>query len=169
MIRNRSWCSLVAYPDNIDDGSGDHHWLTGWNAVTDLYKVLEATMDYAAARNRHQAWHDLRLPDWSMVRAKYDALPAVFTTPTEVSGNPHRDIYGFQLANLTCTLQVRQGRSMEADPQAVRMAIAVAGEMGISERCTVAAELLESLATIPTAYMQAISAPMVTIVCTRPH
>jgi hypothetical protein len=41
------------------------------------------------------------------------------------------------------------------------MAIAVASDMGITERCTVAAELLESLGTIPAAYLQALSAPVV--------
>jgi hypothetical protein len=45
--------------------------------------------------------------------------------------------------------------------QTLKMVLAGGEESSVGQRCAIAGELLDALATVPTAYIQAISAPTV--------
>lgn len=47
--------------------------------------------------------------------------------------------------------------------QTLKMVLAGSEESSVSQKCAIAGELLDALANVPTAYIQAISAPTVRI------
>lgn len=164
MILHRGSQSYVQYPSWRLDEQGstpEHHWIVGWNAVTDLYRILERIIEAdALVKGAHLPgppalpleFRDPVLPigmAWPAVRMLFDALPTKLKECAPLTGDVRRDIYSFTAANLNVTLQ------------AVRMAIACSNPISMSERCNIAGELLDTLARIPTAYMQGISAPFV--------
>lgn len=163
MILHRGAQSHVKYPSwRLDDNATqEHHWTEGWNTVTDLYRILERITEVDALGKGALLPGPPALPiefrdqgvlistTWPAVRALYDALPPSLRECAPLTGNVSRDIYSFTAANLNVTLQ------------AVRMAIACSNPISMAERCNIAGELLDTLARIPTAYMQGISAPFV--------
>lgn len=164
MILHHSSQSHVQYPSHrLDEqhSSPENHWVIGWNTVTDLYRILERIMEADALNKAGNMpgppplpleFHDPVLPidtAWPAVRMLFDALPPELKECAPLTGDVTRDIYSFTAANLNVTLQ------------AVRMAIACSNPISMAERCNIAGELLDTLARIPTAYMQGISAPFV--------
>lgn len=130
MVRHRSCQSFVSYPDHrLDDavslsptlaGELDTvNWIQGWNTVTDLYRAMEEIMDAAAYQHQRAAPHkppDLPSPfgrpplsvieSWPVIRDRYDALPSVFKETKPLTGIFVDNVYSFQAANLSVTLQV---------------------------------------------------------------
>jgi len=66
-----------------------------------------------------------------------------------MTGDVRVDRFGFQAANISITFQT------------VKLALAAAEDLGAEQRCAFARELINSLAAIPTAYIAAVSRPMV--------
>ncbi|KLT44978.1 hypothetical protein CC85DRAFT_269962 [Cutaneotrichosporon oleaginosum] len=164
MILHRASQCHVKYPSSRLDGAdvdGATHWIVGWNTVTDLYRILHRIID----TEEHQTGRTLAGPPqlpldfeesavclstaWPAVRSLVDTLPPQLRECPPLTGELYRDIYGYTAANLLVT------------QQAVRMAIACASALSMLERCAVAGELLDTLASIPPAYMQGMSAPFV--------
>jgi hypothetical protein len=83
------------------------------------------------------------------LNAKYLALPTVYRSAKAMTGDEKQDRFGFQAANITITLQT------------VKLALAGAENHSVGRSCEIAGELLDALAAIPTAYIMAISTPMV--------
>jgi hypothetical protein len=181
---------MVAYPDEEfeslstgTDATFQVSWMRGWNFTTDLYRILEHTLD-----SLHWERTLVRPPGiptpivkpglqidavMPMVQRMFDELPSVFKETKVMTGDAALDMYSFQAANIIVTLQVGvMGDLMRiypADgtmsflpfPQTVKMAVSCSGAVSMEERCSIAGELLDALDNIPTAYMQAISAPFV--------
>jgi hypothetical protein len=164
MILHRASQCHVKYPSwRLDEtnSANETHWIVGWNTVTDLYRILHRIIDTEEQQKGAGLAHPPELPlefieptvslatAWPAVRTLVDALPEQLRECAPLSGDVSRDLYSYTAANLLVTMQ------------AVRMAIACAGPLPMPERCAVAGELLDTLARIPTAYMQGISAPFV--------
>ncbi|POR35558.1 Uncharacterized protein TPAR_04263 [Tolypocladium paradoxum] len=188
IIRSREQQSNVAYPMEVDDefiadGSGpqaDHSptsvsssstrraltvqsdcWLSGWNFITDLYRVLEHALTrfrYHSNRSRRQSFlHEIFEDKFTSVTEAsvrhsvlqmYLSLPACFKETPEVTYNVKRDRFGFQAANITGSLQL------------VRMVLFAAGGASIEERCQIVREVVDAFISVPVTYLIAISTPL---------
>jgi hypothetical protein len=146
--------------EDITDHCLTHHelsFLQGWNFTTDMYRILEHLVGRLKHRKKgSDAISDMFLtPGPSSIdimdylSAKYLALPAVYQSARVMTGDDTHDRFGFQAANITITFQT------------VKLALASAENHSVGRSCEIAGELLDALAAIPTAYIMAISTPMV--------
>lgn len=185
-MRSREQLSNVAYPIEVDDELIDDAsisasspslssdispsqnlqpsvhsdcWLSGWNFITDLYRVLEhALVRFRRHRNRgrKRSLHDIFGDQSSVTEASvrdsvmemYMNLPQCFKETPPLAYNVRKDRFGFQAANITASLQL------------VRIVLFTAGGASIEERCQIASEVVHSFLLIPVAYLLAISAPL---------
>lgn len=83
------------------------------------------------------------------VLALYSALPSQFRETLPVTGDPTKDLFGFQSANIQATLQL------------LRMVLFSAEDRGVERKCDVAGELLSVFSRVPVEYLKAISSPLV--------
>ncbi|KAI9155591.1 Quinic acid utilization activator [Paramyrothecium foliicola] len=188
VVRSREQLSNVAYPIEVDDDLIDNTtistsspalssgispsnnlqafatvpsdcWLSGWNFITDLYRVLEhALVRFRRHRNRgrkrslHEIFGDQSAVTETSVRESvmqmYTNLPQCFKETPPMTYNVKKDRFGFQAANATASLQL------------VRIVLFTAGGASIEERCQIASEVVHSFLLIPVAYLLAISAPL---------
>lgn len=165
-IHSREASSNVAYPEGLEDERNDLHieafvgvtWLRGWNHVTDMYRILE----YAASdlqQSRASIWKTPQIqalkesrsgpqPDiLDRITAMYQDLPDIFKTTAPPTHDLRRDLYSFQAANIAATVQL------------VRMVYFSSDTSNLQEKCQVASEVLTAFASMPTAYLRAISSP----------
>ena len=186
IIRSREQQSNVAYPMELDDemidnsdlplsadspsgispsvrrhGSGHQSdcWLSGWNFITDLYRVLEhALARFRGVRSglrRNSFLNDIFEDETVVTEASvcdrvlqmYLDLPECFKSTPHMTYNVKADRFGFQAANITGSLQL------------LRMVLFAAGGASIEERCQIASEVVSAFASIPAAYLLAISRP----------
>lgn len=135
-------------------------FMRGWNFTTDMYRILEhivARARSSKAQDRSAAFLDdlfaPRYPSSQEVLDRLDqmhaGLPGVFKSVQPMTGNVQSDRYGFQAANIIVTVQT------------VRLALAAAEDFRVEQRCAFAGELINALASIPGAYIAAVSRPMV--------
>ncbi|UNI17595.1 hypothetical protein JDV02_003927 [Purpureocillium takamizusanense] len=188
IIRSREQLSNVAYPMEVDDeliedGSvpdADHSpnsvsststrraltvrsdcWLSGWNFITDLYRVLEHALTrfrYHSNRSRRQSFLHEIFEDKSTsvteasvrdsVLQMYLNLPACFKETPQLTYNVKKDLFGYQAANITGSLQL------------VRMVLFAAGGASIGERCQIVREVVDAFVSVPVSYLVAISTPL---------
>ena len=188
IIRSREQLSNVAYPMELDDefiedGSAPQAdqspasvsssstrraltvqsdcWLSGWNFITDLYRVLEHALTrfrYHSNRSRRQSFlHEIFEDKFTSVTEAsvrnsvlqmYLNLPACFKETPEVTYNVKKDRFGFQAANITGSLQL------------VRMVLFAAGGASIDERCQIVREVVDAFISVPVTYLIAISTPL---------
>lgn len=135
-------------------------WLRGWNFTTDLYRILEHAVDFHRRRwsqgnGTTQVWSlfgPASMPEGMVmdhVLALYSALPSQFRETLPVTGDPAKDLFGFQSANIQATLQL------------LRMVLFSAEDRGVERKCDVAGELLSVFSKVPVEYLKAISSPLV--------
>lgn len=135
-------------------------WFRGWNFTTDLYRILEHAVDFHRRRwsqgnGTTQVWSlfgPASMPEGRVmnhVLALYSALPSQFRETLPVTGDPTKDLFGFQSANIQATLQL------------LRMVLFSAEDRGVERKCDVAGELLSVFSRIPVEYLKAISSPLV--------
>lgn len=138
------------------------NWLRGWNFTTDLYRILEYAVDCHRRRSTQsngttQVWSFFGPATMSeasvmkQVLAMYSALPSQFRETLPVTGDPEKDLFGFQSANIQATLQL------------LRMVLFSAEDSGVEKKCDVAGELLSVFSTVPVGYLKAISSPLVSL------
>lgn len=151
------WYGEPAAADFTTHDSGSRpSWLVGWNFVTDLYRILEHVLRYLhPPRDRAPALH---LPACNgchnttalleHVMARYHALPPVFKTTSELTYQLSEDLFSFQAANIAATVQL------------VRMVLFTAEGSSVEQKCQIAGEVISAFAQVPTAYLRAISAPL---------
>ncbi|TVY23021.1 Xylanolytic transcriptional activator [Lachnellula hyalina] len=136
-------------------------WLYGWNFTTELYRVLEHAMDDLHRRRsapigsfspidlfgRDTTQHSVVL---SKVMYMYDDLPRKFKeAKLPTNGKPDKDeIYSFQAANITATLQL------------VRMILFTSEDATVEQKCKIARDLLDGFSKIPIVFLRAISSPL---------
>lgn len=153
-------------------------FLRGWNFVVDLYRILEHAAERLRAKttytNEDPARHVTALfslktgPSSAevlgLVKDLYDKLPQVFKGAKAMTGILKKDRYGFQgewKASDPSWLMFGLAANIIVTLQTVKMVMAGTEDSGVEQRCAIAGELLDALATVPTAYIQAISSPMV--------
>jgi hypothetical protein len=135
-------------------------WLRGWNFTTDLYRILEHAVDGLRCRwsqqNGMTRFQSLfgRNPItesaiMEQVLAMYSSLPLQFRETLPVTGDPGKDLFGFQSANIQATLQL------------LRMVLFSTEDIGVERKCDVAGELLSVFSKVPVEYLKAISSPLV--------
>ncbi|KAJ4211699.1 hypothetical protein NW759_012301 [Fusarium solani] len=185
VIRCRENQTNVAYPVEVDDemitdaGITGHDpttnstsptghvfavqadcWLSGWNFITDLYRVLEHALDRPrtyrcrAARSAflQDMFEDGATATDSSVRDRlvqvYLGLPTCFKETPEMVYRAKDDRFGFQAANITATFQL------------LRIVLIAASGASIDERCQIASEVVQAFISIPTPYLLSISTPL---------
>ncbi|OTA53620.1 hypothetical protein K449DRAFT_339622 [Hypoxylon sp. EC38] len=140
-------------------GQGDC-WLFGWNFITDLYRVLE----HALTRFRGNQCHARRsgfltdiFQDQNPVTASlvsdtvvdmYSKLPESFKQTPRMTYDSRKDLFGFQAANITASLQL------------LRIVLFTADGASIQDRCRVASEVISAFISVPVGYLVAISTPL---------
>ncbi|EKG11122.1 Transcription factor fungi [Macrophomina phaseolina MS6] len=169
-LYSREAHSHVRYPADADgeqlalapDGLTDSNcWIHGWNFTTDLYRVLEHTVNRLRShRNASAALPPVQMfftPETfsgpgvlQSMLDMYSQLPPSFKDIPPVTGDPSKDIFGFQAANIQATMQL------------LRMVLfSVEENPNVEQKCNVAAELLSTFHRVPVPYMRAISTPLV--------
>lgn len=141
--------SLEAYSDC---------WLSGWNFITDLYRVLEhALTKFRTPRKNNRSFlHDIFHDDSTLTEAsvrervveKYSNLRPCFKEVPAMSYDVKKDRVSFQAANISGSVQL------------LRIMLCVAGDASIQDRCRVASDAVDALAAIPIPYSMAISTPL---------
>ncbi|KAL6827633.1 fungal-specific transcription factor domain-containing protein [Trichoderma camerunense] len=182
VIRSREQQANVAYPAEVDDQyisdggiarpglspSGlsppiarlvltaqSDCWLSGWNFITDLYRVLEHAL--ARFRDRRRSFMSEIIDDQSTVTGQsvrdkvlrmYLNLPECFKNTPAMAFNQKQDLFGFQAANITASLQL------------LRITLFAAGGASIAERCEIASDVVDAFSSIPVQYCLTISKPL---------
>lgn len=135
-------------------------WLSGWNFITDLYRVLEHALTQFHGKNNNNNENSLlknilsnqsNMSEASvadLVLQLYFNLPDCYKETPDMSFNTRRDRFAFQAANITASLQL------------VRIVLLAAGGGTIAARCQIAREVLDAFASIPVTYLLAISTPL---------
>lgn len=135
-------------------------WLSGWNFITDVYRVLEHALTKfrkfrPRERNRcflHDIFEDNSTITEASVRDSvvqmYINLPPCFKEIPEMTYNIKRDRVSFQAANISGSVQL------------LRIVLCVAGDTTIEDRCRVASDSIDALVSIPVPYSLAISTPL---------
>ncbi|KAI0483850.1 fungal-specific transcription factor domain-containing protein [Xylaria cf. heliscus] len=135
-------------------------WLFGWNFITDLYRVLE----HALTRFRGNQCRAPRsgfltdiFQDQNTVTATsvsnsalhmYVNLPESFKQTPQMTYDSKKDLFGFQAANITASLQL------------LRIVLFTADGASIQDRCRIASEVISAFISIPVEYLVAISTPL---------
>ncbi|KAK3950112.1 hypothetical protein QBC32DRAFT_21589 [Pseudoneurospora amorphoporcata] len=134
------------------------HWIVGWNFTTDLYRILEHNL--SRLRTRSSRFYlmagesvstlTLNMSSQDRVNELYMALPPIFKQLRPCTGDPAKDIYGFQAANIQASMALLKmvALSLEADPDAER-------------KCSVVSDILATFHQVPKPYLRAISAPLI--------
>ncbi|KLT45607.1 hypothetical protein CC85DRAFT_240399 [Cutaneotrichosporon oleaginosum] len=174
VVRHREAQSTVLYPALVHDddeitergivprinGTNRPSYLVGWNFTTDLYRILEHSLDQLRIK-RLNADNTSHITNFystrsgptpqeglDLVAQLYSELPDDFKGAKAMTGDMKEDRYGFQAADIMVTMQT------------VKMVMLGLEEATVERRCAVAGELLDALANVPTAYIQAISSPI---------
>ena len=135
-------------------------WLSGWNFVTDLYRVLEhALTRLRSCRGRattHSFLDEMFEDDFTAAKSSvresvlrmYVDLPDCFKETPQMVYNVKKDRFGFQAANITATIQL------------LRIVLFAASGSSIEERCQIASEVVDAFISIPISYLLSISTPL---------
>lgn len=182
IVRCSECQSDVAYPTEVDDEMIDDNgmtskdpilvnanqaltggadcWLSGWNFITDLYRVLEHALTRLRGYRRRQTTNSFLVgifeSDFAVTKTSvlesvhrmYLSLPDCFKETPQMVYNAKKDRYGFQAANITATFQL------------LRIVLFAASGSSIKERCQIASEVVEAFVSIPIAYLLSISTPL---------
>ncbi|KAJ4416439.1 hypothetical protein N0V85_002273 [Neurospora sp. IMI 360204] len=129
----------------------------GWNFTTDLYRILEHNL--SRLRTRSSRFHlvaesvstpSLNVSSQDRVNELYMTLPPIFKQLQPATGDPAKDIYGFQAANIQATMALLKmvSLSLEAD-------------LDVERKCSVVSDILATFHQVPKPYLRAISAPLI--------
>lgn len=133
-------------------------WLSGWNFITDLYRVLEHALTKFRSPHKssrsflQEIFHDDSTLTEASVRErvvqKYSNLRPCFKEIPAMTYDVNKDRVSFQAANISGSVQL------------LRIMLCVAGDASIQDRCRVASDAVDALASIPIPYSMAISTPL---------
>lgn len=188
IVRCREKQSNVAYPTEVDDefitdnaivqpSAGQQAighatalpdsrisndcWLSGWNFITDLYRILEHALTRSRGRNsrarEYPSLQEIFPGDPNIAEASvcdsilhqmYLDLPQCFKETPNMTLNTKEDRFAFQAANITGSLQL------------VRIVLFASSGSTIEARCQIAREVVDAFVSIPATYLLAISTPL---------
>lgn len=173
-ILSREVAFNVNYPTEVDDESFTNagysqpspnmtgngcSWMKGWNFITDLYRILEHTVDNLRCL-RSSAQRPLSvqtvfsdtLPSqralFEHIISMYNSLPAPFRSTRPIQCKLGEDLFSFQAANIAATVQL------------VRMVHLTNDRSPLSQKCQVASEVIAGFAAVPVAYLRAMGSPL---------
>lgn len=156
----------VEYPSGRSDaesqdlpGNDANHWITGWNFTTDLYRILEHNLSRLRSRSSKfnllgdvaNSSVSLPLTSQDRVAELYSALPPVFKQLQPATGDPARDIYGFQAANIQATMALLRMVYLSLE----------GGGADLDTKCSVVSDVLATFHQVPKPYLRAISTPLI--------
>ncbi|KAK4141699.1 uncharacterized protein C8A04DRAFT_38862 [Dichotomopilus funicola] len=155
--------ATVEYPSgrndtNAEDPNDGANWFVGWNFTTDLYRILEHNLSMLRSRSssfnltgdRNMGGRSLSLTSQDRVSQLYSALPPVFKELQPATGDPARDIYGFQSANIQATMALLRMVYLSLEEGA-----------DIETKCSVVSDVLATFHQVPKPYLRAISTPLI--------
>ena len=174
VVRGSEAAFNVSYPSEVNDevlaqtnqnttrqGNGPEQvsWLKGWNFVTDLYRILEhALYSLRRLRSREQRTPTMPITFFDCpisqnavldhVMAMYNDLPAILKSTKPVGHDFAENLLSFQAANIAATIQL------------VRMVLFTTEGSNVEQKCQIGSELVGAFASVPTAYLRAISSPL---------
>jgi hypothetical protein len=151
----------VGYP------SGPHHpafipgregqfedWFSGWNATTDLYRVLEhvvsnfrSTRRSTSAMFPESSGTDADLVKEKLAKIQEQLLPQ-FGAVSSRSTDSGRNRCGFQACNILCTIHL------------ARMITCLTGDNSLTSACRTAHAMMESMDSTPPEYIRATGSPL---------
>ncbi|CAK7265211.1 hypothetical protein SEPCBS119000_001396 [Sporothrix epigloea] len=141
-------------PQPIDDPTA---WMVGWNFTTNLYRILEHNLNKLRSRSSRFSPLNEKIPPTSQsvssqdrVTELYAALPFVFKQLQPATGDPARDIFSFQAANIQATMALLE---------MVHLSLEV--DVDVERKCSVVHNVLQTFHQVPRAYMRAISTPLI--------
>ena len=168
--------------DHIKLASGTPSFLRGWNFVVDLYRILEHVNDRVRSAmpvkdgDPEQPLSQLFAKEarsfsteevLGTVQKMHDSLPVELKEAVEMTGNPKLDRYAYQGETFTKSqaylLTDRATSCQHRDIHGLLFKMALCGseERSVPQRCAIAGELLDALATIPASYLRSSSTAMV--------
>ncbi|KAH7357460.1 fungal-specific transcription factor domain-containing protein [Pyrenochaeta sp. MPI-SDFR-AT-0127] len=151
------------YQSPINCSSPSNHvspdsWLHGYNIITDLWRLIEhVTVKLQRHTKRKRSYLEITadfetFPSAATIQVEIDRiyynLPRHFLVTEEMSGDRTKDLYGFQAANITATVQL------------LRMVLLASEENTVEQRCRVVSEVVNAFMQIPISYLRAISSPL---------
>ncbi len=143
-------------PENQDVNHGTH-WIVGWNFTTDLYRILEHNLTRLRSRSSRfnllgdpAGGESLFSTSQDRVAELYSTLPPVFRQLQPATGNPARDIYGFQSANIQATMALLRMVNLSLEDGA-----------DLETKCSVVSDVLATFHRVPKPYLRAISTPLI--------
>ena len=165
---NRDIPQTVNSPDGMTPSSRDRPslkvqsdcWLSGWNFITDLYRILEHAItkfrNFRPQKHSHSFLHDIFRDNSTLTEASvrdsvlqmYINLPPCFKVIPEMTHDIKKDRVSFQAANISGSVQL------------LRIVLCVAGNTSIEDRCRVASDVVDALVSIPVPYSLARSTPL---------
>lgn len=152
----------VRYPSAGDVESNQPvngvHWIVGWNFTTDLYRILEHDLSrlrsrsskFAITGNSTSTRAEYSVSSQDSVNELYAALPSVFKQLQPATGDPKRDIYGFQAANIQATMALLRMVHLSLDEK-----------VDLEKKCSVVSDVLSTFHQVPNQYLRAISTPLI--------
>jgi hypothetical protein len=152
----------VEYPSGRNDTEGQDpyhgtHWIMGWNFTTDLYRILEHNLTRLRSRSSKFNLVDdlassasLSLTGQDRVAELYSTLPPIFKQLQPITGDPARDIYGFQTANIQATMALLRMVYLSLEDGA-----------DLDTKCSVVSDVLATFHQVPKPYLRAISTPLI--------
>lgn len=140
--------------DSATDGTD---WMVGWNFTTDLYRILEHNLSRLRSRSsRFNLLDDsttrgsFSVASQDRVTELYSTLPPIFKQLQPATGDPTRDIYGFQAANIQATMAL------------LRMVyLSLEVDVDLQKKCSVVSDVLSIFHQVPKPYLRAISTPLI--------
>jgi hypothetical protein len=134
------------------------HWIVGWNFTTDLYRILEHDLGRLRSRSSKFAnlgrptasWGEFSVSSQDFVNDLYSGLPPVFKQLQPATGDPGRDIYGFQAANIQATMALLRMVYLTVDE-----------DIDLEKKCSVVSDVLSTFHQVPKLYLRAISTPLI--------
>ena len=131
--------------------------MVGWNFTTDLYRILEHNLSRLRSRSSRFNLLDDTITSRSFSMASqdrvaelYSALPPVFKHLQPATGDPTKDIYGFQAANIQATMAL------------LRMVyLSLEVDVDLQKKCSVVSDVLSTFHQVPKPYLRAISTPLI--------
>ena len=155
-------------------------FLRGWAFVVDLYRILEHATDHlrssriggATALDDVTGLYTRKLGPsedevMGTVADMYNALPDEFKRADPMTGCPELDRYGYTGEHVRAHLKTRPKLMKAANIiitlQVLRSVVAGTEVPDVNQRCSIAAETLDALATIPKSYLIGCSAPAVSL------
>jgi hypothetical protein len=155
-------------PDGVTPSSRDRPslkvqsdcWLSGWNFITDLYRILEHALtrfrNFRPRKHGRSFLHDIFQDTSTLTEASvrdsvlqmYINLPPCFKETPEMTYDTKKDRVSFQAANISGSVQL------------LRIVLCAAGHTSIEDRCRVASDVVDALVSVPVPYSLAISTPL---------